>query len=191
MGDTAAQVTTLFSLYRDYGECDYLGESVTQVQHAIQCAMQAENEGFPHKVILGALLHDVGHLVGLVQKRERMETEGITLGVKNHERVGEKYLKSLRFPEEITTFVRGHVNGKRYLVYKDPGYHDKLSPASKMTLVHQGGPMTAEQAKEFEKHPQFEALVRMRTWDDLAKDPNMRMEPLVKYEEMCRNYLKQ
>ena len=65
----------------------------------------------------------------------------------DHDIVGENFLKQHGFPEKVTSFVRGHVQvsmehkkyksfkrylkAKRYLVYKNPGYHDTLSEASK------------------------------------------------------------
>ena len=36
----------------------------------------------------------------------------------------------------------------RYLCAKDPSYHNKLTEASKITLGHQGGPMTPEECAE-------------------------------------------
>ena len=45
-------------------------------------------------------------------------TIGTTLGTRTHEKVGEKFLKNLGFPESVTSFVRGHVDAKRYLVYR-------------------------------------------------------------------------
>ena len=49
--------------------------------------------------------------------------------------------------------------------------------------------MTAEEAVSFEKLKHFQALIKMRTWDDLAKVANAPVEKLEKYENMCRNYL--
>ena len=43
---------------------------------------------------------------------------GTTLGTRTHEKVGEKFLKNLGFPDNVTSFVRGHVDAKRYLVYR-------------------------------------------------------------------------
>ena len=37
---------------------------------------------------------------------------------------GEEYLKGLGFPEEVTSFVRNHVEAKRYLVATDPDYYE-------------------------------------------------------------------
>lgn len=43
---------------------------------------------------------------------------GTTLGTRTHEKVGEKFLRNLGFPDSVTLFVRGHVDAKRYLVYR-------------------------------------------------------------------------
>ena len=41
----------VFRLYRERGDEDYIGEKVTQLQHATQCAMLAEKEGYNQEVI--------------------------------------------------------------------------------------------------------------------------------------------
>ncbi|XP_066280253.1 2-amino-1-hydroxyethylphosphonate dioxygenase (glycine-forming)-like [Branchiostoma lanceolatum] len=183
--DVETKLEAVFSLYQKHGRSDYIGEDVSQTEHMVQCAMLAEQEGFPVEVVLGALLHDVGHLVGMERNLERMGQ----LGVQHHERVGQTFLKELGFPAAVTDFVRGHVDAKRYRVYKEPTYYDQLSSASKGTLVHQGGPMTKQEAAEFEKSPQFQASLRMRSWDEAAKDPCVQIKPLQHYRELCRKYL--
>ena len=70
-----------------------------------------------HHVVIGAFLHDIGHLIGLENKMEAMGIHG-SLGIKNHEKVGEHFLRGLGFPKSVTDFVRGHVDAKRYLVFK-------------------------------------------------------------------------
>lgn len=112
----------IFDLYRKYGSENYIGEDVTQIEHMTQCAMLAEKEGFPDGVILGVFFHDIGHLLGLEQSLPRMGD----LGVQNHDLVGEKYLKDLGFQESVTKMVWGHVQAKRYLVYKYDDYYDKV-----------------------------------------------------------------
>lgn len=184
----AAELTTekVFDLYRKYGDREYIGEPVSQEEHMIQCAMLAEKEGYPVEVILGVFLHDIGHLVGMKDDLPRMGD----VGTQGHETVGENFLKDLGFPETITNFVRGHVEAKRYLVFKYPDYHEKLSPSSQQTLVYQGGPMTAEEAENFEKLKHFKALLKMRNWDDQGKIKNTPTDPLEKYESMCKRFLK-
>ncbi|XP_070577883.1 2-amino-1-hydroxyethylphosphonate dioxygenase (glycine-forming)-like [Ptychodera flava] len=187
---TAEKVTrSIFTLFRKHGCSSYIGEAVTQQEHAIQCAMLARKQGYSEEVILGAFLHDIGHMVGIDQGFERMVTGDIVLGSADHEKVGEQFLKELGFPESVTSIVRGHVTAKRYLVFKYQDYYNRLSEASKMTLVHQGGPMSKSEAEEFEKQPQFKAILKMREWDEAAKDTSMKMDSLPFYEEMCQRVL--
>ena len=64
-------------------------------------------------------MHDVGHLIGLENKMETMAaSDGSDLGIKSHEKVGQDFLRDLGFPKSVTDFVRGHVEAKRYLVFK-------------------------------------------------------------------------
>ena len=54
-----------------------------------------------------------------------------------------------------------------------------------------GGAMTAEEAETFEKLPMFTAILRMRKWDDLGKNPDAALQPLEKYRTLCRKYLRE
>eukprot|EP00794_Sanderia_malayensis_P008223 gene8223-9103_t len=185
--EQARSVTsTIFDLYRKRGADNYLGEDISQQDHMTQCAMLAEEAGYSNEVILGALFHDIGHLVGLDRKLEEM---GKGIGTKRHDVVGAEFLEDLGFPVSLTQLVRHHVNAKRYLVYKHADYHDKLSSASKQTLIQQGGPMKEDEAKEFEKLQNFKAVIDIREWDDLGKIEGKIVQPIEKYVEMCRNYL--
>lgn len=49
--------------------------------------------------------------------------------------------------------------------------------------------MTAEEAETFESCESFQAILQMRAWDEQAKDPDVAVDPLEKYENMCRMYL--
>ena len=76
------------------------------------------------QIIIGALLHDIGHLLGLAQDLPRMITQGRELGAQNHECLGGDFLKERCFPQIVCDIVRGHVNAKRYLVVKERGYNE-------------------------------------------------------------------
>merc|ERR1712203_540462 len=142
--DTEEKIRHLFDLFAKFGHENYIGEEVSQLQHAQQCAQEALKSGQADHAVCGAFLHDVGHLVGLGNKMEVMfASDGKALGTKSHEKVGEDFLKELGFPKSVTDFVRGHVQAKRYLVYKYPAYHQSLSEASKGPLINQGGPMSS------------------------------------------------
>ena len=62
-----------------------------------------------------------------------------------------------------------HVAAKRYLATMEPGYFDRLSDASKLSLRLQGGPMTATQADTFAAEPFFADAIRLRRWDEEGK----------------------
>lgn len=65
--ETEGVIKIIFQLFDDFGQENYIGEEVTQLQHAQQCAQQAKECQQPNHVILGAFLHDVGHLIGMFQ----------------------------------------------------------------------------------------------------------------------------
>ena len=152
--------------YRVPGHRHY-GEDVTELQHALQCAAFARQAGEPPVVIAAALLHDYGHLCH--QFGEDIANHGVDA---RHEHVGYQKLKPL-FTEDIVDACRLHVAAKRYLCWKEPAYLDGLSDASRTSLHLQGGPMNADEAREFESEPHFDLAVRVRRYDDMGKVPEM------------------
>lgn len=131
-------IKEVFDLFKKYGDRDYIGEPVSQEEHMIQCAMLAEKDGYSDEVILGVFLHDIGHLVGFDRDLPPMAD----VGTNAHEIVGEQFLKDLGFPEGVTSFVRGHVDAKRYLVFKYPDYHAKVYFSSSKVTRSRGGVFT-------------------------------------------------
>ncbi|XP_037073247.1 2-amino-1-hydroxyethylphosphonate dioxygenase (glycine-forming)-like [Pollicipes pollicipes] len=184
-----AAVDAVFGLFASGGSADYIGEPVSQEQHALQAAEAARCCGASDEVVLAALLHDIGHLFGQSEGAERMITGDVILGVANHERVGAQFLRAQGFPERVACLVENHVQAKRYLTFKNKAYYDKLSSASRGTLAHQGGPMTAEEALLFEDSPDFQTILRMRTWDEAAKRPDAQTTPLGFYKDLCLSVL--
>ena len=67
--------------------------------------------------------------------------------------------------------MRLHVAAKRYLRAVDPRYRAALSAASAQSLQLQGGPFDAAEILEFEGGPFFFDAVRLRRYDDIAKQP--------------------
>lgn len=109
--------------------------------------------------VLAALFHDIGHILGL---EAFLEMEMDNCGILDHETIGAQFLYSLGFSYHCCQLVRNHVQAKRYLCYKNPDYYNELSEASKTTLRFQGGPMSAEEGRAFEKHPMFEEILLLR-----------------------------
>ena len=145
------------------GRAAYLGEPVSQAEHALQAASLAERDGAPDTLIIAALLHDVGHLV--LGNEADVADRGIDA---HHEDAGAAWLAD-HFGAEVAGPARLHVAAKRYLCAVDPGYLDGLSDASKLSLTLQGGPMSPTDVARFEQDPYYAMAVRLRRWDDEAK----------------------
>lgn len=172
-----------FMLYELYGQKGYIGEDVTQLQHAVQAAKQAEkycNKNYDtisreerRAIILGALFHDIGHLLYYAEP-DKFPLMG-DVGVFEHEIYGANFLRGLNFPELTCEIVLNHINTKRYLITKNPDYYNKLSDASKETFNYQGGTMGEDEVLDFEADPYFKYHLKMREWDDNAKstDPDI------------------
>ncbi|PWB31727.1 phosphohydrolase [Pseudomonas sp. SDI] len=153
----------VFALYQRHGNQDYLGEPVSQLEHMSQAAQLALDEGYDDEVVLAAFFHDIGHICG------NAEADMGGYGVVSHERVGAEYLRRCGFGERLARLVEYHVEAKRYLTLRQPGYYQRLSEASRRTLAYQGGVMSEAEADAFEQDPLFAVSVRMRQWDELAK----------------------
>lgn len=175
----------IIGLYIQYGDEDYIGEPVSQLEHMCQCAILAEQEGYDEEIILAALFHDIGHLCEHIMPVHRMDGYGVV----DHEKLGADFLRKLGFSEKIARLVQNHVHAKRYLTYSDEKYYMELSEASKKTLIFQGGKMSADQAAAFEKDELFEMHIRLRRWDEQAKLEYQSIPPLNKYEDMIIHHL--
>ena len=178
--EALATVGKLLDLLSTAGQAEYHGESVSQLEHALQAADLARSEGGSEEEIMAALLHDLGHMW---EEREG-ERELTSVGVVHHAAVGAAALRSLGFSETVADIVEGHVNAKRYLVGQDPQYAAKLSETSVESLKRQGGPMAAEEAAEFSRAQHFKEKIRLRKWDDRAKIPGARVPELDSYRDM-------
>lgn len=166
---TIDKVNQVFSLYEKYGDEDYIGEPVSQLEHMSQAAELARLEGYDDEVVLAAFFHDIGHLCAGDGQAESMNG----MGNVDHEKLGADYLLNLGFSERLAELVKSHVIAKRYLTYKFPEYYNKLSDASKATLEFQGGVMSSEEAAAFETNPDAELTIKLRQWDDEAKETNV------------------
>jgi phosphonate degradation associated HDIG domain protein len=178
-------VEEVFSLYEDFGNEDYIGEPVSQLEHMCQSAQLAEKEGYDEEVILAAFFHDIGHLCEHILPVQQMEGYGVV----DHESLGRDYLRQRGFSENLAKLVESHVRAKRYLTYKLPGYYEKLSPASRITLTKQGGFMDEAEAILFEKDSLHHLYVKLRKWDDMAKQTNQPLISLEGYKQMALRHL--
>lgn len=172
--DTPAGVAErLVAVYEVLGDGHY-DEAVSQLQHAVQTAALARGTGASDALVVAALLHDLGHLLGDEPGSGPRERD------MHHEMVAARFLARWYGPE-VTEPIRYHVAAKRYLCATEPSYHATLSPASVRSLELQGGVMSAAEAEDFERLPGAVDAARLRRWDDLAKDPDLVVDDVRSY----------
>jgi phosphonate degradation associated HDIG domain protein len=187
MDDVQAQVNVdeIFSLYEKFGSSDYIGEPVSQIEHMCQAAQLAIDEDFDEEVILAAFFHDIGHLCEQMFHVNYMDGYGVV----DHENIGGQYLRQKGFSEKIARLVESHVQAKRYLTFKNPDYYNKLSEASKITLVKQGGVMDEIEAQHFEMDHLHPLYIKLREWDDKAKTEQIPLPSLENFKKMAYDHL--
>lgn len=184
--EQASQIAEeIFSLYQDFGNADYIGEPVSQLEHMCQAAQLAEAEGYDEEVILAAFFHDIGHLCEHIIDTKSMDSYGVV----DHEIIAGNYLRQKGFSEKMARLVESHVQAKRYLTFKYPDYFNKLSDASKMTLAKQGWVMDELEAQNFETDHLHQLYIKMREWDDKAKLEHKLLPSLDIYKEMAVRHL--
>lgn len=170
----------LEAVYLLRGDEQYSGEPVSQLEHALQCATLAEQEGADDALVTAALLHDVGHLL-----RDFGETPTLR-GIDDlHQYAALPFLRGL-LPERVLDAIGLHVDAKRYLCATRAGYHEALSQDSKRSLLLQGGVYDAAAAADFITRKGAADAVRVRLWDDLGKAAQMTTPPLTHFLERAR-----
>lgn len=177
----------IMALYGQYGEEDYIGEPVSQLEHMDQCAQLAIRAGADSETVLAAFFHDIGHFCEHLMPTDQMDGYGMV----DHEKLGADFLRGLGFSQKIASLVQNHVQAKRYLTARDQHYYDRLSEASRKTLAFQGGPMSEEEALAFEADPLFRWHIQLRRWDEAAKEMNRPLSPLGDYRAMIIEHLQQ
>ena len=179
-------ITSILASFRERGHEEYIGEPVSQLEHAVQSAQLAQ-QGHPNdaEFILAAFLHDYGHLCGSPDQDGHLDGYGI----RRHEAVGAQALRTFGFSEKIARLVEGHVAAKRYLVSTDPAYYAGLSEASRVTLEKQGGRMNADERKAFEQDSLFALHIALRRLDEQAKITGLTCGELGWLEDLMREHL--
>jgi phosphonate degradation associated HDIG domain protein len=160
---TFAELGELLELLRELGSKSYGGEAVTQLEHGLQAATRARQDGEAESIVCAALLHDIGHLWLMREGKEDSHAQDLA-----HADVGARILAGL-FGPKVTEPIRLHVAAKRYLVTTEADYGAKLSPESLRSLREQGGTMSAEELAAFEAEPFWESALIVRRLDEEAK----------------------
>jgi phosphonate degradation associated HDIG domain protein len=178
-------VAFIGDIFERRGGEEYLGEPVTMAEHMLQAATIAEETGQDEQIIVGALLHDIGHFTSefgtfsMDDKQDRF-----------HEEAGADVLAEF-FPSVITDCVRYHVAAKRYLCATRPEYYQRLSKASIHSLNLQGGPMDTAEISEFEKNPNLAKIIQIRYLDDAGKRADMQTPDFWHFAPMVQRLVDQ
>jgi [1-hydroxy-2-(trimethylamino)ethyl]phosphonate dioxygenase len=176
-------IDDIFTLFAQRGSATYFGEVVSQLEHALQTAYQADQDHAPDHVIVAALLHDIGHMLhGLPEDIAVLGVDG------RHQEVGAAWL-ARHFDAAITEPVRLHVAAKRYLCAVAAQYQQQLSPASVQSLTLQGGVMGAAELQQFKRGAWWCEAVWLRRLDDAAKIPGLQVPGLEHYRALLEAFV--
>lgn len=129
-------------------------EAVDELDHALQCAARAVEDHADDELVLASALHDLAH-----------SPLFDTAAYEHHDSAARDWL-SPRFGARVGWLAGAHVAAKRYLAATEPDY--ALSDASSLSLRAQGG---AAADPTFTDHPWWADALRLRRYDDAAKDP--------------------
>jgi phosphonate degradation associated HDIG domain protein len=177
-------IEKIITLFQEQGDSEYGGEPVSQGEHALQAAHLALAEKATSSLVVASLLHDVGHLL------HALPDDAPDQGIDDlHEELGYRFLQKYFVPA-VSEPVHLHVAAKRYLCAAEEDYFALLSEPSVTSLQLQGGPMSPIECKEFESNPFYQDAVRLRRFDDMAKIPNLPVEPIEFYADLLRENLK-
>jgi predicted HD phosphohydrolase len=132
------------------------GVPVSQLDHALQtAALLAHLDPGDDELAAAGLVHDIGHL--LPGGTDEAHADDAARAVRR------------ALGERVAGVVGLHIEAKRYLVVRDPGYGGVLTDDSVVSLGRQGGAMTEEQAAAFLALRWASDAVTLRRADDSGK----------------------
>lgn len=126
--------------------------AVDELDHALQSAARALDDGADDELVLAAALHDIAH-------------SPLLPAGPAHDAVAREWLTP-RYGERVGWLAGAHVAAKRYLAATCADY--PLSSTSQRSLRLQGG---AAVDLAFVDHPWWPDALRLRRYDDAAKQP--------------------
>jgi predicted HD phosphohydrolase len=147
MPEHADLADILLSLRGVWDEVD-----VDELDHALQSAARAMDDGADDELVLAAALHDIAH-------------SPLMPAGPAHDQLAREWLTP-RYGERVGWLAGAHVAAKRHLAATVPGY--QLSVTSQQSLQRQGG---AAVDPAFTGHPWWPDALRLRHYDDAAKEP--------------------
>ncbi|KAJ2880917.1 hypothetical protein H4R27_004428 [Coemansia aciculifera] len=190
------RVNTVFELLQISSKKEHIDGEMTQLDHALQAAQLAKNDGADEETILAALLLDIGSLIPLTEQRsDTPGKEGIGYKLTDMARtVGfhvSSAFRNLGFSNKTSELIESNVMAKRYILTVDPLYIDNSKPVTVSYAVLRGGQLSPTEMAEFQKDPLFKQKVQLAKWDAAAtKTADITPPALDTYRDMAiRNIL--
>jgi predicted HD phosphohydrolase len=134
-------------------------EAVDELDHALQSAARALDDGADDGLVLAAALHDLAHSPMFDPS-----------AAARHDVTARDWLTP-RFGARVGWLAGAHVAAKRYLVATEPDYSSTLTATSVSSLAEQGG---ADVDDALVTHAWWPDALRLRRYDDAAKVPGAR-----------------
>jgi predicted HD phosphohydrolase len=130
------------------------------LDHSLQTAAVLR-ASYPDDVELqvAGLVHDVGHM--LPPRRDEV-----------HGDVAAAFVCPVLGPR-VADLVSLHVPAKRYLVTTEPRYRQALEHDSVISLERQGGDMSDDEVRAFEREPRCADALALRRADEAGKVPGL------------------
>ena len=138
---------------------------INQLQHALQSAALAEADGAPPATVLASLLHDVGHMIHRLG--EIPPAAASTTCTRSWAPTGWPSASVPRSASRSACMSPPSAISAP----SSPDYFGKLAPDSVRSLELQGGLMSADEVEAFRANPLHAEAVRLRRFDEAAKDP--------------------
>ena len=168
------------------------GESaVTELEHALQCAELADHADADDELVFAAMLHDVGrYAVPQELVFDTLQDVEIADNALGHGERGAQLMANM-LPARSLFCIRYHAESKLYLCQKNPNYRAKLAGASVKTLAVQSTNYDQARLDELSGHRWWQDAIRVRVWDDSAKDKGRATRPLDYWVDRLEKFLKE
>lgn len=149
-------------------------EAVDEFSHALQSAGNAQRAGTDDELIVAALFHDVARSSLVAPMYPGLA----------HEVAGASWLRP-RFGERVAWLVGAHAVAKVFLIEAEPGYRETLSPESRKSAVAQ----SATSPLGFIGNAWWPDAIRLRRFDDAAKEPDSSLPEVAALLDLARSIL--
>lgn len=186
MSRRSYSIEDIESLFMQFGNRPHdsgLQERVSVLEHALQCAQQAEWADANESLVGAAFLQNLGHLLAPPGPDDSLIGDA-------HEALAVPFLEE-NFSEAVLGPIRQLSAARRYLASTDPKYLQNLPAQVLRLLEQQGGPMSPTEVRQFETTPHAMDAVQLRRWSEQSQVPGQRTPPMDYYIALLEDLQRQ